>query len=154
MALMSITTIKTLYDTDFVEWTARTAELLRAGRMGELDVEHLAEEIEDLGERDRAAVHSQMLRLLLHQIKRWIQPERESASWRHSIVNSQDRITRRLKHSPSLKGFLDRDLNDIYTRAVRGALFETGMKSAALPERCPFTLHELLEEFDLEWPPA
>jgi len=38
-----------LYDADFVVWTAHMAELLRAGRLDELDIEHLAEEIEDLG---------------------------------------------------------------------------------------------------------
>src|SRR5450432_1541688 len=149
---MGIATAITPYDTDFVEWTARTAQLLRAGRIGEVDVEHLAEEIEDLGKRDRAAVHSQTIRLLLQQIKRRIQPERETASWRRSIVNSQERIAHSLKDSPSLRRFLERELTGLYIRAVRGALFETGMKSAPLPERCPFTLHQLLEEFDLELP--
>ena len=35
---------KTLYDTDFAEWTARMAALLRAGRMAEVDLdpEHVA----------------------------------------------------------------------------------------------------------------
>ena len=151
---MGTTPAKTLYDTDFAEWTARMAELLRAGRMGEVDLEHVAEEIEDLGKRDRWAVHSQMLRLLLHQIKRRIQPERDCANWRRSIVNSQERIAHRLKDSPSLMAYLEQELNDIYIRAARGALFETGVKSASLPAQCPFTLDQLLSEFDLEWPAA
>jgi hypothetical protein len=146
------TPAKTLYDTDFAEWTARMAALLRAGHLGEVDLEHVAEEIEDLGKRDRWAVYSQLLRLLLHQVKRRIQPERETASWRRSIVNSQERVTHRLKDSPSLAGYLERELPDIYVRAVRGALFETGVKSASLPDRCPFTLDQLLGEFDLTWP--
>src|ERR1017187_2712357 len=149
---MATTPAKTLYDTDFAEWTARVAASLRAGRVEEVDLEHVAEEIEDLGKRDRWAVHSQMLRLLLHQMKRRIQPERESASWRRSIVNSQERIAHRLKDSPSLVGYLEQELNDIYVRAARGAVFETGVKSASLPDRCPFTLDQLLGEFDLEWP--
>ncbi len=36
---------KTLYETDFVEWSKRTAELLRAGCFEEADLEHAAEEI-------------------------------------------------------------------------------------------------------------
>ena len=149
---MAATPSKTLYDTDFAEWSARMAELLRAGRLAEVDLEHVAEEIEDLGKRDRWAVSSQMLRLLLHQMKRRIQPERETASWRRSIVNSQERIAHRLKDSPSLVGYLEQELNDIYVRAARGAVFETGVKPASLPDRCPFTLDQLLGEFDLEWP--
>ena len=146
------TTTKTLYDTDFVEWSARTAELVRAGRLDEVDLEHVAEEIEDLGKRDRWAVQSQALRLLLHQIKRKIQPEHETAGWRHSIVQSQDRILGRLHDSPSLRRFLEEELQDIYTRAVRGALFETGVKNPVLPERCPFTVDQLLDRYDLDWP--
>ena len=90
--------------------------------------------------------------LLLDQMKRRIQPERESASWRRSIINSQERIAHRLKDSPSLVAYLERELSDIYVRAARGALFETGVRSASLPEQCPFTLDQLLGEFDLEWP--
>lgn len=151
MSIMGATA-KTLYDTDFVEWSARTAQCVRAGRFDEVDLEHLAEEIESLGKRDRWAVHSQLLRLLLHQMKRRIQPERESASWRRSIISSQDRITLRVKDSPSLKQFLEEELPGIYTRAVRGALLETGVRTVNLPERCPFTVDRLLEDFDLDWP--
>jgi hypothetical protein len=34
-------------DTDFVEWIAQTTELLRAGRLDQADLEHVAEEIAD-----------------------------------------------------------------------------------------------------------
>ena len=146
------TTTKTLYDTDFVEWSARTAELVRAGRLDEVDLEHVAEEIEDLGKRDRWAVQSQMVRLLLHQIKRKIQPERETASWRHSIAESRKRIRVRLKDSPSLRRFLEAELQDIYTDALHDALFETGVKNPGLPEQCPFPLDQLLDRYDLDWP--
>ena len=81
---------KTLYDTDFAEWTARMAALLRAGRMAEVDRSMWPRRSRTW--RDRWAVSSQMLRLLLQQMKRRIQPERESASWRRSIVNSQERM--------------------------------------------------------------
>ena len=49
-------------------------------------------------------------------------------------------------------GYLEQELPGIYLRAARGAVFETGVKSASLPDRCPFTLDQLLAEFDLEWP--
>jgi hypothetical protein len=42
-----------LYDTDFAEWSRHNAELLRSGRTSEADLEHIAEEIEDLGKRER-----------------------------------------------------------------------------------------------------
>ena len=142
-----------LYEHDFVEWSERTAELLRSRRFNEIeDVEHVAEEIEDLGKNHRYAVASQLLRLLLHQIKRHIQPERETVSWRHSILNAQERMARRLADSPSLYPYLESELPRIYERAVTGARLETRVHSCPLPETCPFPLAELLEKFDLEWP--
>ena len=35
----------TVYDKDFVQWTAETARLLRERRFDQIDVEHIAEEI-------------------------------------------------------------------------------------------------------------
>ena len=36
------------YDADFHAWTHEQATLLRSGRLSEIDVEHIAEEIETL----------------------------------------------------------------------------------------------------------
>ena len=138
------TVTKTLYDTDFVEWTAHTAERLRQGCLDEADLEYVAEEIEDLGKRDRRAVKSQLLRLLKHQIKRRIQPERDCAGWRESIDTSRDEISDIIADSPSLRSFLEENLVEIYLRALREALFETGLRSADLPVQCPYSLDELL----------
>src|SRR5262249_61884232 len=63
------TTAKTLYDTDFVAWADETAALVRAGRLNELDLEHVAEEIEGLAGSDRRAVRSQLRRLVVYLIK-------------------------------------------------------------------------------------
>ena len=143
------TTTKALYETDFVEWTAQTAGLLRDGRLDEVDLEHVAEEIEDLGKSERSTVASHLLRLLLHQIKRKIQPERDGSSWRHSITTSRAKIKFKIADSPSLWRFLEENLHELYRRAVKDALFETGLKSAEVPRDCPYTLNELLERDDL-----
>ena len=143
------TTTKTLYDTDFVEWTAHTAELLREGRLDGLDLEHLAEEIEDLGKSDRHTVLSHLSRLLKHQIKRKIQPERDGPSWRSSVTTSRQKIAYKIADSPSLRLLLERNLQKTYRQAITDALFETGLKSADLPQRCPYTLDELLDRNDL-----
>ena len=42
------------YLADFTTWTDQTAQLLREGRWAEVDTEHLIEEIEDLGKRDKS----------------------------------------------------------------------------------------------------
>ena len=49
-----------LYDQDFFEWTQRSGELLRHGCFEQADIDHLAEEIEDLGKRDQRGVDSRL----------------------------------------------------------------------------------------------
>jgi hypothetical protein len=40
---------KDLYIRDFYAWTQQSARLIREGRFGELDLEHIAEERESMG---------------------------------------------------------------------------------------------------------
>jgi hypothetical protein len=143
------TITKALYDTDFVEWTAQNAELLRQGRFDEVDLEHVAEEIEDLGKRDLLAVRSQLRRMLMHSIKQKIQPERDGASWRGSIVTAQGIIIDYVELSPSLRRQLTDSLPAVYRRAIKEALSETGLagqrKDLGIPETCPFSLSQLVD---------
>ena len=37
------------YDSDFYAWANEQAALLRAGRLGQADIEHIAQEIESMG---------------------------------------------------------------------------------------------------------
>ena len=127
------------------------AELLRAGRFEELDLEHVAEEIEDLGKRDRRSLESQLDRLVLHQIKRKVQPDKQTSSWLHSINDSQKKILGGVRDSPSLKPYLAKLLDDVYDRALVDAERESRLSTAHLPSHCPFTLDQLLENFDLDW---
>jgi len=57
------------YDTDFYAWTQTQGAAIRAKDVAALDIEHLAEEIESLGKRDRRAIESYLERLLLHLLK-------------------------------------------------------------------------------------
>ena len=71
-----------LYEVDFFEWTQRTADQLRWRRFDEADIQHVAEEIEDLGKRDLRELNSRMEVLLAHLLKWKLQPRRRSNSWR------------------------------------------------------------------------
>src|ERR1044071_7587328 len=137
---MAVST-KTLYETDFVEWTARTAELLRERRFEELDLELLVEEVEELGLDWKHAVHSQLTRLLMHLIKLRIQPDRSSASWRASIVSARSEIAIYIEDAPSLRRYAERTLSRAFHAAVKSAIEETGIKPkrGTLPVDCPYS---------------
>ena len=42
----------TPYERDVVAWSIEQARLLRAGRFDEIDIEHIADEIEDVGKSE------------------------------------------------------------------------------------------------------
>src|SRR3982751_902800 len=86
-----------LYDRDFAEWTRHNAELLRAGRASEADLEHIAEEIEDMGKRERRSLHNRCVRLIEHLLKWEHQPEQRGSSWTRTIILRSEEHTSELQ---------------------------------------------------------
>ena len=56
------------YEHDFYTWTQEQARALREGRFTELDLEHLAEEIEDMGKSEARGLQAQIERLIAAQV--------------------------------------------------------------------------------------
>src|SRR5918999_5295845 len=90
------------YDTDFYAWTQTQAAALRAKDVAALDLEHLAEEIESLGKRDRRAVESYLEVILLHLLKWAYQSARRGRSWEKSLLQARHRLAKLLRDNPSL----------------------------------------------------
>jgi hypothetical protein len=130
------------YDRDVILWAEEQARLLRAGRFAELDIEHIADEIEDVGKAEKRELASRMAVLLAHLLKWRFQPEKRTRSWRSTIKTQRQRIELAIRATPSLKCVL-RDPNwklDTWLEARTQAERETGIED--LPEDCPFTFDE------------
>jgi plasmid stabilization system protein ParE len=138
-------TVKDLYEQDFFEWTARDAELLRAGRFAEADLEHIAEEIEDMGKSERRELRTRLRVLLSHLLKWKFQPSRRGRSWRATIRVQRDELTHLLQQMPSLRRYLRGQLPDVYPVAVEGAIAETDLMDETFPPACPFSLDQILD---------
>jgi hypothetical protein len=63
-----------LYETDCFAWTKNTAAALRDGRVCDVDLVDVAEEIEDLGKSERRAFEIALSQLFLHKLKWDLQP--------------------------------------------------------------------------------
>ena len=135
-----------LYDADFFEWTRSTAMLLRQRRFKDLDVDHAAEEIADMGKRECKELGSRLQVLVAHLLKWRLQPRKRSNSWRATIVTERLEIERTLRDSPSLRRRLLADLDEHYRDGVKRAAAETGLRIGAFPERCPFSIDQILDE--------
>jgi hypothetical protein len=140
------------YERDFDAWAQQQAEALRAKRWEHLDVEHLAEEVEELRKTERRGVHSQLRLILSHLLKWRYQPDKRSESWRGTIANGRVLVQEALEDVPSLARELPTLYTSAYPRAWRDAAKETGLPQATFPEACPWTVEQVLDE-DF-WPEA
>ena len=97
-------------EADLHSWARHQAELLRAGRLSEIDAAAIAEEIDDVGEEQYDKLESAFRALMLHLLKRDHQPSRRSPSWTLIIREQRRRVERRLRKNPGLKSQVDEAL--------------------------------------------
>jgi hypothetical protein len=138
----------TSYDKDVILWSQEQARLLRARRFAELDIEHLADEIEDVGKSEKRELASRMAVLVAHLLKWSRQPEMRTNSWRSTIRDQRRRVALAIKETPSLKAVMrDRDWQeDTWLDARAQAQKETGLAAEDLPEASPWTMDQAAEQ--------
>ena len=149
-----MTELSTLYQTDYSAWAAQNAELLRTGRYAELDIEHLLEELSDMGKSEQRALENRLTILIAHLLKweyqlqtlsdRW--REFEGRSWRATIIEQRGRLARLFKQAPGLKSLLAETIVDAYADAMQLASDETGLPLETFPAQCPYTAEQLLDK--------
>jgi Domain of unknown function DUF29 len=140
-----------LYDEDFHAWALYQAAMLRgltsAGLAlpNDLDLEHVAEEIEDLGNEQRFAVESNLVQTFAHLIKVVVLPDDQTVRhWLTEIVAFRDTAARRYR--PSMRRAID--VADLWRAGCRRSAEELeiyGHAVPALPKEPPFGLDEILD---------
>ena len=141
------------YEKDVILWSQEQAALLRAGRFSQLDIEHLADEIEDVGKSEKREVANRMAVLLAHLLKWQCQPERRGRSWETTIKTRRRSLAIALARTPSLKSAMrEADWQaTAWADAVDQAIRETGL-DVDFGDTCPWTTDRVLSvEF---WPEA
>ena len=93
------TDLKSLYEIDDHLWLEETIKWLKARRFNELDLEHLIEELESLGRRDKskaASLLEQVIRHLLY-LQFWTEEyEYNAANWEAEIYIFRTQLKRHL----------------------------------------------------------
>jgi hypothetical protein len=146
-----------LYEDDFYAWTQLQAtELRRFARSRPnlpLDLGHIAEEISDLGTERRNALRSWTRRIIEHLLLLEHSPTQEPRRGSiDEIVTLRRDIERRL--TPVLRRDLKRQFPRLYNEAradlqKKLRLYGETDAAAHLPERCPYTLDQVLGDY---WP--
>jgi hypothetical protein len=133
---------------DYYGWTQETAEKLRQGRLSEVNMEDLIEEIEDMGGSIWRALDSRLTVLLAHLLKWQYQPERRGRSWRITIKEQRYQIAKLLRKNPSLKPALEETINEAYPGAVLAVAKETDKDEDTFPltfEQTGWTWEQVLD---------
>ena len=114
-----------LYEADIAAWAEQQADALRRRAANEIDWENVAEEIESLARSDRREIRNRLAIICEHLLKWAYQPEHRSGSWRGSVVEARDQITRLVQESPSLRDYPAAVVAEDYPPRRRKAEAET-----------------------------
>jgi hypothetical protein len=134
------------YELDYYAWLSENARLLRHGKLTDIDAEHIAEELETMGRREKRELVSRFTILLVHLLKWQFQPSRRSKSWRNTIFLQRADVIELLEESPSLQGDLAAILSRAYQRARLIAEDETGLDKTVFPDTCPYLIEDVLND--------
>ncbi|QLE43905.1 DUF29 domain-containing protein [Nostoc sp. C052] len=147
MKIIELQMLQTLYEQDYCAWVEQIAELLRSHQWDTLDLEHLIEEVVDLGKSQQRALQSALRLVLSHLLKWKYQPERRSHSWQVTITHERLDIDELLQESPNLRRFLNDAewINTTYQRSRQEAMVETGLSEDNFAIVCPFAVDEILD---------
>ena len=135
----------TLHDQDFFAWANEQAALLRARRLSEADIDHIAEEIESMGKAEKRELVSRLEVLLLHMLTWQFQPDRRGKSWTNTIRVQRNRLNSHLADNPSLKPQLPVAIQAAYENARIEAAAETDLDEAVFPEACAWLFEQIID---------
>jgi hypothetical protein len=150
MLTIKVNDLKQLYDLDDAQWLEETVSLLKKHQFQQLDLDHLIEELEDLGREKKNAVASLLEQIIRHLLllQYWTtEAEYNAVHWQEEIYTFRTQLGRKI--TTNLRNYLEKELNSIYQDALGFVKIKT-INSVVFPPDCPYSLEQLL---DRSWLP-
>ena len=142
-----------LYEEDYLAWTQQQIGLLQTGKLEELDLKNLVEELKAMGRSDHCELESRLIILIAHLLKwewqfnrlqnQWA--EFEGKSWRNSITEQRIQIKFLMQKVPSLGPKLSESIFAAYPTAQELVSRETEIQESEFPMDCPYGDNDLLD---------
>lgn len=145
-----INELSSLYETDNQQWLEQTIKLLKEKNLESLDLEHLIEELESVGRRDRLIVESFLEQIMRHLLllQYWsAEYEYNANHWQAEIISFRTQLNEYL--TQNLRQHLEENQSKVYQKALKYVRKKTGMM-VIFPEDCPYTLEQLIDQ---DWLP-
>jgi hypothetical protein len=138
------------YDRDFYAWIQTQVQALRERRFDALDLENLAEEVEDVGKGLQRELRNRLEVILVHLLKWQYQPSRRSASWENTLGEQRSRTREFLQKNPSLRPQLFEILGRAYGSACFIAARQMNLTKIqwqrTFPSECPWSAEQVLDD--------
>jgi hypothetical protein len=150
MLTIKVNDLKQLHDLDDAQWLEETVSLLKKHQFQQLDLDHLIEELEDLGREKKNTVASLLEKIIRHLLllQYWTrEAEYNTVHCQEEIYTSRTQLGRKM--TTHLRNYLEKELNSIY-QDVLGFVEIKTMSAVTFPAQCPYSLEQLL---DRDWLP-
>ena len=134
-----------LYGTDFYAWTQAQAELLRARRFEELDLDNLIDEVASVGGSEKREIKSRLSVLIGHLLKWKYQPGGRSSGWAGTINEQRQQLHDVLEMSPSLRRYPGQIFSLCHLSGRLLASKDSGIDFTLFPEQPPFGIEQVLD---------
>ncbi|MEH2129370.1 MAG: DUF29 domain-containing protein [Nostoc sp.] len=143
--MTAIINIKTLYESNYLQWLEETIKCLKNRQLADVDYENLIEELEDLAKNEKRRVINLLEQIIRHLLlyQYWdLEKPRNANHWAAEIISFRNQLNEDL--TANLRNHLEENLNIIYSNALDYVKAKTNLSN--LPELCPYTLEQILDK--------
>jgi replication fork clamp-binding protein CrfC len=143
--MAAIIDIKTLYESNYLQWLEETIKCLKNRQLADVDYENLIEELEDLAKKEKRRVRSLLEQIIRHLLlsQYWdLEKPRNANHWAAEIISFRNQLNEDL--SVNLRNHLEDNFSIIYSNALDYVKAKTNLTN--LPELCPYTLEQILDK--------
>jgi hypothetical protein len=134
------------YEEDFYGWAIANALLLKQGKLKEADMEHIIEELEEMGRSEKGQLINRLSILIAHLLKWQLQPDFRGRSWSGTIKEQRYKIERLVQENPSLKSKISQAMQEGFLDSKAIIEKETPIDLKLLPSECPYTFEQCLDD--------
>lgn len=138
--------MKLKYENDFYGWAMQNIQLLKQGNYQEADIEHIIEELEEMGTSHENQLINRLAVLIAHLLKWQFQPDFRGRSWEGTIEEQRRKIDRIIKKNPSLKPKISEAIEEGFADSKAIIKKETPIDMKVLPSTCPYTFDQIMDD--------
>ncbi len=141
------TQFKELYKKDETAWILENVKLIRQGKLNEIDYENIATILEEEVISYRLEVKSKIRQIIQFLLQfQYCNKFRREKFWKKQLYHLRSDLEFDFENSQSLKDYAKDNLQAIYIRAKKLASIQLELPIETIPETCPFTFEQILNE--------